>query len=375
MRVDEKNIEYFDACVSLIALENCQLAQGDRVVKPIITAIIPTYRRPALLRRAISSVLEQAGVSIRVCVYDNASGDETAGLVAAMAVEDHRVVYYRHPLNIGGLANFAFGLSRVDTPFFSLLSDDDYLLPGFYQRALAGLKIHPSAMCWAGMTLNVDESGRIWDARVRHWPREGMYEPPGGFIHMTGGMAPAWTGILFRREVLDSVGMLDVDLLGPSDLEYCLRLAAKFPFVLEKYPSAVFTLNSESFSATQPMSSFWPGWKRMLQKFDADDNLPETFRQQALSALLKDARRMLFRRGANGLAAGRIDFVRDAAEALKIDCGQATRAHLLRILAATCKRSSVMQHAYTHAYRLAERRIVRSRGMLQEEYGHLLRTA
>lgn len=341
---------------------------------PLITTIIPTYRRPKLLRRAIASALEQEEALLQVCVYDNASGDETAEIVAALAAKDPRLVYHCHSSNIGGLANFEFGLSRVNTPFFSLLSDDDYLLPGFYRRALVGLTAYQQAMCWAGMTLNVDEKGMVYDARVRHWPREGIYEPPEGFMRMTGGMAPVWTGVLFRREVLDSVGMLDPAVLGPSDLEYCLRLAAKFPYILEKHPAAVFTLNSESFSATQPMSSFWPGWKRMLQKFEADDSLAEAFRQVALDALRKDAQRMLFRRGANGIAAGRMDFVRDAADALAKDCGQAGQAHLLRIIAAMCARSTVMQRMYTHAYRLVERRIVRSRGALQTEYGNLLRT-
>lgn len=50
--------------------------------KPMITTIIPTYRRPRLLRRAIRSVLNQTYPHFQVCVYDNASGDETATIVA-----------------------------------------------------------------------------------------------------------------------------------------------------------------------------------------------------------------------------------------------------------------------------------------------------
>jgi glycosyltransferase involved in cell wall biosynthesis len=352
-----------------------QIAESEvgQTVSPLITAIIPTYRRPQLLRRAISSVLEQEDASLQVCIYDNASGDETADVVASLAAKDGRVIYHRHPTNIGGIANFLFGMSRVETPFFSLLSDDDYLLPGFYRRALTGLIEAPQAICWAGMTLNVDERGVIWDARVRHWAREGLLVPPDGFMAMTGGMAPTWTGILFRREVLDLVGAPDAEVLGPSDLEYLLRLAARFPYVLQKHPSAVFTLNSASFSATQPMSSFWPGWKRMLEKFSTDDTLDDAFKKQALHALNEDARRMLFRRGANALAGARYDFVRDAVDVLKFDCGLAGRAGLLRVLAAGCKRMSIMQQAYTIAYRLAECHIVDSRKALQAEYGSLLR--
>src|SRR5690242_8086487 len=38
----------------------------------LITAVIPTYRRPHLLRRAITSVLTQESAPLQVCVYDNA---------------------------------------------------------------------------------------------------------------------------------------------------------------------------------------------------------------------------------------------------------------------------------------------------------------
>jgi glycosyltransferase involved in cell wall biosynthesis len=53
--------------------------------KPLITTIIPTYRRPKLLRRAIKSVLNQTYLHFQVCVYDNASGDETAEVVSELA--------------------------------------------------------------------------------------------------------------------------------------------------------------------------------------------------------------------------------------------------------------------------------------------------
>lgn len=343
--------------------------------EPLITAVIPTYRRPHLLQRAIRSVLAQEGAPLRVSVYDNASGDETGAVVAALAAGDSRLRYHCHAENIGGAANFNHGLCQVDTPFFSILSDDDYLLPGFYRRALDGLAAHPCAMFWAGLVLNVDMDGRIWDARVDRWQREGLFVPPEGFLPMTGGMAPAWTGILFRREVLGLEGLPDPKTRGPSDLEYCLRLAARFPYTLEKYPSAVFSLNNSSFSATQPMSAFWPGWRRMMRKFKVDERLDIDFREVALAALLRDATRMLFRRGVNAIAAGRLQFARDAAEALDVDCGLKVQAYLLRVAAVACAHSMVCQRACTWGYRIAERQVIRSHGALQDKYGGLLKSA
>jgi len=339
---------------------------------PDITTVIPTFRRPRLLQRAITSAVAQEGVAARVAVFDNCSGDETADAVAMLAQRHPGVVYHSHARNLGASANFEFGVRSVDTPFFSILSDDDYLLPGFYRRALAGLAAHPEAMFWVGTTLNVDERGTIWDARLARWPRAGIYLPPEGAMAMTGGMAPTWTGIVFRREVLDLAGFIDPGTAGPSDLDYTLRLGARFPYLLEQEPVAVFTLNSEGFSATQPLSSFWPGWLKMFRNVQALPVLSVAERERLLAALHVDARRMLFRRGINALAAGRRDYACEAADALAMHYSQHARAAVLRGLASGCGRIPGMQPALTQAYRLLERRIVRSRRQLQQRYGRLL---
>src|ERR1700674_1455488 len=110
----------------------------DEGPNPLITTIIPTYRRPKFLRRAIRSVLNQSFMNFQVCVYDNASGDETPSVVDDIARSDRRVKYHCHPENIGAIRNFLYGMERVETPFFSFLSDDDFLLPDFYETALQG---------------------------------------------------------------------------------------------------------------------------------------------------------------------------------------------------------------------------------------------
>lgn len=88
-------------------------------LKPMITTIIPTYRRSQQLKQAIHSVLEQTYPHFQVCVYDNASGDDTASVVTEMAKADPRIKYFCHKENIGAFNNFQFGLKRVETPFFS----------------------------------------------------------------------------------------------------------------------------------------------------------------------------------------------------------------------------------------------------------------
>lgn len=339
----------------------------------MVTVAIPTYRRPRLLKRAIQSALDQQGVDVRVHVFDNCSGDGTAELVREIARSNPRVSYHCHERNLGAAANFDFAMNSMDTPYFSLLSDDDYLLPDFHRRAVSALERQPDALFWAGITLNVDEDGLIWDARLERWPREGLFLPPEGALAMTGGMAPVWTGVLFRREVIQRFGLPDHETLGPSDLEYLLMLAANGPYLVEKHPSAVFTLNASSYSATQPLSGFWPGWQRMIAKVRVNPALAPPDRERLARALDADARGILFRRGANALAKGRLDYAIDAAQALDTHYGQRSRARLLRLSAWSCARIPGAQALVGGLYRRAEARILASRSQMRARYAGLIR--
>src|SRR5438128_12682354 len=108
-----------------------------------VTALIPTFRRPAYLRRAMLSVLMQTYDNLQISIFDNASGDSTEEVVNKLRINDTRIVYHRHENNIGSIQNFKFAFKSVDTPYFSILSDDDFLAKDFYENAINILDSHP----------------------------------------------------------------------------------------------------------------------------------------------------------------------------------------------------------------------------------------
>jgi len=167
----------------------------------LVTTVIPTYRRPALLKRAIESVLGQTAGTQRIAVYDNASGDDTGAVVLDIARRDPRVRYHRQAANLGPFENFRFGLAEVSTPFFSLLSDDDVLLPRFYETALSALREHPTALFAVTRVLQVDRTGHLLSIEGRSWS-PGLHGPPDSVREMLRLGYVTWTGTLFRREVI-----------------------------------------------------------------------------------------------------------------------------------------------------------------------------
>lgn len=220
-----------------------------------VTTIIPTYRRPYLLRRAIRSVLDQSYSDFKICVYDNASGDETGEVVQAMASQDPRIHYHCHAENIGPQDNFIYGLAHADTQFVHLISDDDFLLPGFFGRAVSALEKHPRAAFFSGGILSAKPSGR-----VRGFARYGsgadeLHRPPKLF-HILAPFTRTWTSAMFRRSSVEGLGGLKKVTGYSFSIDLILRSATRFEAVLSDLPCAVFMFHAGSSSVAEVSEAF-----------------------------------------------------------------------------------------------------------------------
>ena len=226
-------------------------------------------------------------------VYDNASGDETAGVVEEFVRQDARVHYHRHERNIGAIANFSYGLERVTTPFFSILSDDDALLPRFYETALDALQRQPIAMLAALQVLHVDPRGRVLEVQGASWT-PGLHQPGEALLEMLEHGHPTWTGVLFRREIVATVGQLDQETAEASDLDFELRAASRCPIVLCVEPGAVFLTHAGSASFGPRLGDTIPTWLRIIGKIAADERIPKPIRTQVTGELAHRLDQRLF---------------------------------------------------------------------------------
>lgn len=241
---------------------------------PQITTIIPTYQRPKMLRRAILSVLNQTYPYLQACVYDNASGDGTAEVVAELAKSDPRVRYHCHSENIGGLANFEYGISQVQTSFFSLLSDDDFLLPNFYMDAMAKLENYPEAVFCAGSTIMANENADILALSLTDC-QDGIIYPPEGLLYMWEKGHPIWTTILFRSEV-SRICPPARDVYAHLDAYFEMLIARAYPFYIFKKPCGVYVFHPGGYSSDLNLyNDIWHDWRVILEYFLNDKDLSE----------------------------------------------------------------------------------------------------
>lgn len=213
-----------------------------------ITALIPTYQRPEYLRRAITSVLGQSFANLQVSIFDNSPNDSTEMVVNQLKSKDVRIFYHRHKDNIGSLANFKFAFKSVTTPYFSVLSDDDFIADDFYENAINILESHPEIKFVIFNTLSVDENGNLIGNR-NSTNKLNFYCDDNRFDTFLSGEVPTtWTGMVFRKEVAEIYDNMDDRYDISSDMRFLKHAVARYNYAYYSKVGAFFTCHTGSFS-------------------------------------------------------------------------------------------------------------------------------
>jgi glycosyltransferase involved in cell wall biosynthesis len=185
--------------------------------RPGVTVVIPTHRRPERVREAISSVVEQcyAGDIEIIVVFD--ACDVSLPDVELPARRVLRGLANQRVRGLAGARNS--GIVAAEHDFVAFLDDDDIWLPGKLEAQMALFEQHPDVGV-VGTAMQVDDGRTTHDRRapgtvVTH--RDLVHDRIAG-LHSSS--------FVFRREVLDSVGMIDERLPGAHGEDYDVLLMA-----------------------------------------------------------------------------------------------------------------------------------------------------
>ncbi|MHC4839604.1 MAG: glycosyltransferase family 2 protein [Planctomycetota bacterium] len=212
--------------------------------KPLVSAIIPTYRRPDVVHRSIRSVFTQTHRPMECIVVDDGSGDETMNVLKSFKPEAEAagVDYtFVEKENAGAGAARSQGMELAKGEFFAFLDDDDEWLPEKTSQQLAAFDAKPEA--GASFTRyfhgEVGTTAKPRDSRLTDgWCFETLCDGSTG-VHQQCFM--------IRRSVYEQVGPY-ADYYNFQDFEYFIRCALFTPFVAVKEPLVLIHTHDTSIS-------------------------------------------------------------------------------------------------------------------------------
>jgi len=186
-----------------------------------LSVVVPTHNRSDLLAITLRSVLRQRDVDLEVIVVDEASTDDTAGMLAALG--DSRVRSIRHETSLGVSTARNHGAAEAQGEWVAFTDDDDLWAPDKLSRQLRAANATGRDWAYAG-SVNITDGFRIVHG-VPPLPPEQVAAVLPHYNAVPGG----GSNVIVRRDTLQRVGPFDVRLLNTEDWEMWIRLAKAGP--------------------------------------------------------------------------------------------------------------------------------------------------
>ncbi len=198
-----------------------------------VSVVITTHNRPQLLPRAVSSA-KRAGRDVEVIVVDDASAEETARICRSLA----GIRYIRVDCNqrVAGARNIGLVASRGE--YVTFLDDDDLRLTNSLAEQVELLEQDPNAAFVYGRAIPETANGGHGAAYPLNCLQGDLF-----WQLLTRNFIPCGS-VVFRRSVVEKVGLLDDAIAGIDDWDFWVRIAELFPVIAIESPTIVWRQSS-----------------------------------------------------------------------------------------------------------------------------------
>jgi glycosyltransferase involved in cell wall biosynthesis len=213
--------------------------------RPRWSVMITAYKRTTYLAEAIKSVLAQGfdQAEMQIEVIDDASPNKAEINAIVQEVGQGRVSFYSSPSNNGIYENWNVCIRRVCGYWVHILSDDDIVLPGFYEEYQQLIATHSCSMV-VGQSIYIDDKSQYFAISEPLQPHAGLLENALKVLAKSNRIhTPA---IIVSRDAYEKIGGFTSSLLFTPDWEMWTRLAARFQLGYINKPYSCFRLHPTS---------------------------------------------------------------------------------------------------------------------------------
>lgn len=114
---------------------------------------------------SIDSILHQTYWDFEFVIVDDASGDDTARVLAVYAERDTRIRVLRNERNLGMAGSLNVGLQATRGRYIARMDADDIALPFRFEQQVRFLEEHPDVFLVGGSAFLIDPAGHTWGVR------------------------------------------------------------------------------------------------------------------------------------------------------------------------------------------------------------------
>jgi GT2 family glycosyltransferase len=193
------------------------------------TFVVPTFNRAPFIAECLRSIQAQTDGDWSVVVVDDASTDDTAAVVAALAVPGLR--YVRNQRQGGASTSRNRGLDLVEDGLVVFIDSDDRLHPDHLRRVREVFRARPAAgiVCCDSRIIDAGGApggdGRTFQQVQSAFKGQAIASGPRSLADVFV-FSTSFPGTAVRRDVVRRIGGFDQGIFPLDDVDLQLRAAA-----------------------------------------------------------------------------------------------------------------------------------------------------
>ncbi len=272
---------------------------------PLVSVIIPTYKRPDYLTRAINSVLDQTYDNLEIIVVDdNNPGTDGRRLtedIMSSYVNNPKVHYVKHEYNKNGAAARNTGFRESKGEYVAFLDDDDIYLPKKIESQVKRMESLSTdwGFCYNQyytqkgngplFPVNEHREGDLYLVSLKHQ----------GFCVNVGSNA------MVRREAFIAVNGYDESFKRNQDHEFMVRLLRKYKIAYVPEPGLIYKIGTTNVVVDyeETLNHYIDAFKPYVEELD-QENQDDFYKQmnryrynnRLISKNFKGAIKMIYNR-------------------------------------------------------------------------------
>ncbi len=199
---------------------------AQRLNKPLVTVIIPTYNRGWVVQEAIDSVLDQDFRDYELIVVDDGSNDNTREILGAYG----NAITVLQQSNRGVSAARNRGIAEAAGRLIAFLDSDDLWLPRKLTTQVKFFEENADAVINQTQEIWIRNGARV-NPKKRHHKFSGMI-----FERSLALCLVSPSAVMIKKSLFDAVGVFDENLTACEDYDLWLRISCRYPVHLIDIP-------------------------------------------------------------------------------------------------------------------------------------------
>lgn len=217
--------------------------------EPMLSICVPTYRRSAMLERALGSLEGTAAdVAARteIVVSDNSPQEDRAEALKRLDAWPGPTRYLANERNIGAVPNFNRAGMAASGRYLLFLHDDDELLEGAIDSMVGAVSAAPQSVAAFLFGVDVaDEAGRVRRRQV--FPTFRVLPPKAAMRQLVSDSSfVRMPAVVIRRDVFADAGGFDASVGSPTDFELMIRVFSQHGVACVPALTARYTVHRDT---------------------------------------------------------------------------------------------------------------------------------